>query len=66
MYSMTLLFENLFHLLDGILNRSPALCLFLLSGGLILGSMILDRLNRVRVAIPKPSISNQSVGDGTA
>lgn len=64
MYSMTLLFESSFHLLDGILSRSPVLCLFLLSGGLILGSMILDRRSRVRVA--EPSISNQSVGDGTA
>lgn len=66
MYSMTLLFESSFHLLDGILSRSPVLCLFLLSGGLILGSMILDRRSRVRVATPKPSITNQSVGDGTA
>jgi len=66
MYSMTLLFESSFRALDGLLGRSPALCLFLLSGGLILGSMILDRRNRVAVAAPKTPISNHSVEDGRA
>ncbi|SDF30017.1 hypothetical protein SAMN05444167_1994 [Terriglobus roseus] len=66
MYSMTLLFETSFRLLDGLLSRSPVLCLFLLSGGLILGSMILDRKNRVGVSTPKTPISNHSVGDGRA
>jgi hypothetical protein len=66
MYSMTSFFEISFHILDSVLSRSPVLCLLLLSGGLIIGSMILDRRNRVRIAAPKPSISNRSVGDGRA
>jgi len=66
MYSMTLLFEGSFRALDNILSHNPALCLFLLSGGLILGSMILDRKGRVNVAAPKAPISNHSVEDGRA
>ena len=66
MYSMTLFLESSFHVLDDLLSRSPALCLFLLSGGLILGSMILDRKDRVAVSAPKAPISNHSVEDGRA
>lgn len=66
MYSMTLLFESSFRVLDALLSRSPALCLFLLSGGLILGSIILDRKDRVTVASPKAPIPNRSVEDGRA
>lgn len=65
MHSMMMLLETSYRILDGVLSRSPRLSLFAISGGLLLGSLLLDR-NRISLNSPKPSISKQSIGDGTA
>lgn len=66
MHSMTMLLETSYRILDGLLSRNPKLSLFVISGGLLLGTMLLDRRHRLSLNAPKASISNQSVGDGTA
>jgi hypothetical protein len=66
MHSMMTLLETSYRMLDSILDRNPRLSLFVISGGLFLGSVLLDRHARLSLNPPKASISNQSVGDGTA
>ncbi len=66
MHSVMLLLETSYRILDSVLSRNPRLSLFVISGGLFLASLLLDRHNRLSLNPPKASISNQSVGDGTA
>lgn len=66
MHRMMMLLEASYRALDSVLSHSPKLSLFVIAGGLLLGSLLLDRRHRLSLNSPKTSISSQSVGDGTA
>jgi hypothetical protein len=66
MHSVIMLLEALYRTLDSVLSRNPPLCLFLISGGLFLGSSLLNRPSRLSLGGPNGSFSKESIGDGTA
>jgi len=66
MHGMMILVEASYRALDSVLSRNPPLCLFLIAGGLFLGSSLLSRRRSLSLDAHKGSLSKESIGDGTA